>query len=275
MPVSLRHHDSNQPRAGSSHARPATVRQSVARQVRVRPWWVGLVFVLSVAGVRAQATAPLQLHYQERPPYTATGASGEPVGLLIEPLKRALQRNRIAHAWVRTPSQRQLVLVQQGQGPDCGIGWFRNPERETRGRFSAPLYQDRPFMALVKADASAPPYPELAQRLRDSTLPLLTKEGYSYGPLIDDLIRQHPQHVVRTTAESTQMARMIDAGRAGWMIMAPEEADALFASIGDAARALRFVPLPGAPPGQARHLYCNRSVPAEVLEQLDRVLLER
>ncbi len=51
--------------------------------------------------------------------------------------------------------------------------------------------------------------------------------------------------------------------------------EALFASIGDAARALRLVPLPGAPPGQARHLYCNRSVPAEVLEQLDRVLLER
>lgn len=247
----------------------------MAQQARARPWQVGLALALSVACVRAQPAMPLQMHYQERPPYSATGTSGEPVGLLIEPLKRALQRAGIAHAWVRTPSQRQLVLVQQGQGPDCGIGWFRNAERETRGRFSATLYQDRPFMALVKTDAAAPPYPGLGQRLSSDALPLLAKEGYSYGPLIDDLIRLHPQHVVRTTAESAQMARMIEAGRAGWMIMAPEEADALFASIGDAARALRLVPLPGVPPGQTRHLYCNRSVPADVIERLDRALLER
>lgn len=275
MPVFLEHLDQNQPPAAIVQTRPAIVRLSMARLARARPRWVGLALALSVACVRAQPAMPLQMHYQERPPYSATGASGEPVGLLIEPLKRALQRAAIPHAWVRTPSQRQLVLVQQGQGPDCGIGWFRNPERETRGRFSAPLYQDRPFMALVKADVAAPPHPELAQRLRDSPLPLLAKEGYSYGSRIDELIRQHPQHVVRTTAESTQMALMIDAGRAGWMIMAPEEADALFASIGDAARALRLVPLPGAPPGQTRHLYCNRSVPADVIERLDRALFER
>lgn len=275
MPVFLEHLDPNQPPAGNSQAQPVVACQSMARQARARPWWVGLALALSVACVSAQPAMPLQMHYQERPPYSATSASGEPVGLLIEPLKRALQLAGIPYAWVRTPSQRQLVLVQQGQGPDCGIGWFRNAERETRGRFSAPLYQDRTFMALVKADAAAPPHPELGQRLRGSALPLLAKEGYSYGPLIDDLIRQHPQHVVRTTAESAQMARMIDAGRAGWMIMAPEEADALFASIGDAARALRLVPLPGVPPGQTRHLYCNRSVPADVIERLDRALLER
>lgn len=217
----------------------------------------------------------LQLHYQERPPYSYTGADGRPQGLLVTPVERARAKAGVAFVWVRTPSQRQLVLIQDGSGPDCGIGWFRNPQREALGRFSAPIYQDRPFMALARKDLAWNPRQPLPARLADATQLLLVKDGYSYGPAIDRLLARSAGAVRRTSAENVQMARMVEAGRAAWMLVAPEEADALLEELGATGTALQLQPLAGAPPGQTRHLYCNASLPPALIERVDGALVER
>ncbi len=224
-------------------------------------------------------TAPpgaITLHYQERPPYSYTTADGQVQGLLVAPTVRAFQRAQLPFHWVKTPSQRQLVLIQASTpSMECGIGWFRNPEREQLGRFSLPLYQDRPYVALTRRNASWPASRTPADLLNDAALPLLVKDGYSYGPLLDGLITQHAANVRRTSAESAQMARMVLAGRAAWMIIAPEEADALLAELGPLGAQLQLSALPGVPDGQYRHLYCNRAVPEALIERLNRVLGER
>ncbi len=219
----------------------------------------------------------LTLHYQERPPYSSTAGDGHVQGLLAAPASRACQKAQLACAWARTPGQRQLALIQAGQGWDCGLGWYRNPEREALGRFSAALYQDRPYMALARRGTPWEPQRPLPVLLADATLPLLVKEGYSYGALLDGLIAQHAGQVRRTTAESQQMARMIEAGRAAWMIVPPEEAEVLLAEPGPGAGPpqLQLHPLPGVPAGQTRHLYCNKAVPEAVIERLNRALAER
>lgn len=230
----------------------------------------------------AGATAPttgrlLTLHYQERPPYSFTAGDGHVQGLLATPAHRACQKAQLHCSWARTPGQRQLALIQAGQGWDCGLGWFRNAEREALGRFSAALYQDRPFMALARRNTPWEPQRGPAALLADTDLPLLVKEGYSYGALLDGLVAQHPGQVRRTSAESQQMARMIEAGRAGWMIVAPEEAEVLLAEPGPGGvlPQLQLHPLPGVPPGQTRHLYCNKAVPEAVIQRLNRALAER
>jgi hypothetical protein len=147
-------------------------------------------------------------------------------------------------------------------------------------------YQDRPPCSEAAADGSArdpvadPAAPALAQAgavtlaalFGDTAQPLLVKDGYSYGPLLDDWIARHPAAVRRTSAESAQMVRMIDAARAGWMIVAPEEAGTLLAGLAGATDRLRLVPLPGVPAGPTRHVYCNRSVPDVVIERFDRAI---
>jgi polar amino acid transport system substrate-binding protein len=219
----------------------------------------------------------LTLHYQERPPYSSTVGDGHVQGLLATPAHRACQKAQLSCSWARTPGQRQLALIQSGQGWDCGLGWFRNPEREARGRFSAALYQDRPFMALARRNTAWEPQRPLAALLADASQPLLVKDGYSYGALLDGLIAQHAGQVRRTSAENQQMARMIEAGRAGWMIVAPEEAEVLLAEPGPGGvlPQLQLHPLPGVPAGQTRHLYCNKAVPEAVIERLNRALAER
>jgi polar amino acid transport system substrate-binding protein len=225
----------------------------------------------------APAAGVLTLHYQERPPYSQTSGDGQVNGLLATPAARACQRAQVPCTWARTPGQRQLALIQSGHGWDCGLGWFRNPEREALGRFSAPLYQDRPFVALVRRSATWDGQRTLGALMSDAAQPLLVKEGYSYGPLLDGVIAQHAAQVRRTSAENLLMARMLEAGRAAWMIISPEEAGVLLAEltpVGNAAPLLLH-PLPGVPDGQTRHLYCNKAVPEAVIERLNRALADR
>lgn len=249
-------------------------RRRPGRRALQRPMAASLLAAL-VWWPAAHGQAVVNLHYQDRPPYSEGGPDGRVRGLVAEPAARAFARAGIAFVWVRTPGQRQLALIQSGDGPDCGIGWFRNAEREALGRFTRALYQDQPFMGLARRDVPAFGSRALMLWPGDATQPLLVKDGYSYGPVLDALIARNPSHVRRTAAESAQMVRMIDAARAGWMIVAPEEAGPLLAALPGATDRLRLVPLPDVAAGPTRHVYCNRSLPDSMIERLDRAIAER
>lgn len=221
-------------------------------------------------GAVGTAASPLRLLYQERPPYTTQRAFGVVDGLLVAPVQHALERAGLAARWELTPSQRQLLLVHAGQEPVCAVGWFRNPEREKLGRFSRPLYRDLPMGALVRADAPLADGAALAATLAAQRLTVLTKEGFSYGTDIDQWLSAGPVRRVSTGSEPPQLARMLLAGRADMMLVAPEEGQLLIAQ--HPSGALRMVKFSDVLPGLERHLYCSHAVPEDVLRRLDREL---
>lgn len=227
-----------------------------------------LLLILSMSAVSAaHAEPPVTLHYQERPPYSASGPDGQVTGLVAEPAARALRAAGIAFAWALTPNQRQLALIQgEATGLHCGVGWFRNAGREALGRFSAPLYRDSPLAALVREDAWRESSATATALLAAPQMRLLVKDGYSYGPRLDALIAAAAHLPQRTSVEPAQMARMLLSGRADWMLVAPEEASLL------TAPQLRLVLLTDEPKGQTRHLYCSRAVPAAWIARIDRAL---
>lgn len=227
--------------------------------------WMG---GLAAAPAPAQAQAPtLTLHYQDRPPYSQTDADGAVRGLVADPAARALGRAGIAFRWARTPSQRQLALIQAPSGGlHCGVGWFRSAERAELGRFSATLYRDRPLAALMRESSWPRAVASAADLLGASTLRLLVKEGYSYGARLDALIATVARPPIRTSADPAQMSRMLASGRADWMIVAPEEAEVLMQP------GLLLRTLGDEPQGPTRHLYCNHDVPAAWIERIDQAL---
>jgi polar amino acid transport system substrate-binding protein len=227
----------------------------------------GRLVLAALACAAVPSTAQtLTLHYQERPPYSALAASGVVAGLVATPAADALTGAGIAFEWARTPSQRQLALIQAGDGMHCGVGWFRTDERAARGWFSRALYRDRPSGIVVR-DATPLPDPVRAEALMDDVrLRLLVKEGYSYGGLLDTLIAQRRPRTVSTSAEPALMAQMLRSERADWMIVAPEEADVIVGA------GLRLVPLAGMPDGPTRHLYCSRALPEAWRARIDAAL---
>ena len=96
--------------------------------------------------------------------------------------------------------------------------------------------------------------------------PLLVKDGYSYGPLLDGLIAAAAHSPVRTSVEPMQMSLMLVSKRADWMIVSPEEAAVL------TRPGLQLTPLADAPAGPTRHLYCSSDVPAGWLARIDDAL---
>jgi polar amino acid transport system substrate-binding protein len=220
-------------------------------------------------GAQAQG---LTLHYQERAPYSTPQADGSVAGLAATPAAQALTQAGVAFVWARTPSQRQLALIQEGEGLHCGIGWFRNAERAALGKFSKPLYRDRPFGALARGDSPLRAGLRGAEAMALAGDALLVKEGYSYGPQFDRLIAMHTPPPTKTSAETQQMLRMLLAGRAGWMIVSPEEAQVLRQEASAAATALRTVAFTDISAGETRHLYCNRAVPDAWLARIDLAL---
>lgn len=222
-------------------------------------------------GLGAQAQS-LTLHYQERAPYSTTQPDGGVAGLAATPAARALAQASLAFVWARTPSQRQLALIQEGPGLHCGVGWFRNPERAALGKFSKPLYRDKPFGALARNDSPLRSGMRGAEALALAGDTLLVKDGYSYGPQFDRLIAAHTPPPVKTSAETLQMLRMLVAGRAGWIIVTPEESQVLRDEAGPAGAGLRQVVFADISAGETRHLYCNRSVPDAWLARIDRAL---
>lgn len=222
-------------------------------------------------GLGAQAQS-LTLHYQERPPYSVTQADGRVAGLVATPAAQALARAGVPFVWSRTPGQRQLALIQEGHGLHCGVGWFRNGERAALGKFSKPLYRDRSFGALARADSPVKSGMRGADALATAGDTLLVKEGYSYGAQFDRLIAMQWPPPQTTSVETSQMVRMLLAGRAGWMIVTPEEGQVLRQEAGAAAAGLRTVAFSDVAGGESRHLYCNRAVPDAWMARIDQAL---
>jgi polar amino acid transport system substrate-binding protein len=220
-------------------------------------------------GAQAQG---LTLHYQERAPYSVTQGDGTVAGLVATPAAQALGQAAVPFVWARTPSQRQLALIREGTGLHCGVGWFRNPERAALGKFSKPLYRDKPFGALVRHDSRLRSGMRGAEALALAGETLLLKDGYSYGAQLDRLIAAQSPSPARTSAESQQMLRMLVAGRAGWIIVTPEESQVLRDEAGAAGAGLRQVAFSDIAAGEARHLYCNNSVPDAWLARIDQAL---
>ena len=254
----------------------AGVTASMARQqqrfAQTACWLSALSF--SVAPL-VQGGETITLHYNERAPYLQTLDNGEVVGLTATPAAQALLRAGIAFRWEKTPSNRQVQILEKNAGPDCMVGWFKNPQRELIGNFSLPLYQDKATIGLalfsnINIDSGS----DLKQVLQNRELRLLVKDGYSYGDPIDGLIRKLKPQRVKTTVENINMLRMVALDRADYFFIAEEEASELIRQSEFDAGDFKYIHFNDSPAGNQRHLWCSKQVSAHSLKRINQAIAE-
>jgi polar amino acid transport system substrate-binding protein len=236
----------------------------------VRGWVAWLLFVWAPA----QAAEAIELYWFERPPYMAgRPASEEVAGLTASPAAQAFKAAGIPFRWVSLPTVRQLVTLKDSGRPACAVGWFRNAEREQQFKFSAPIYRDRPTVALARLDYL--PAATLAATLSRPGVSVLIKDGFSYGPVIGQLLDQYRPERVVTSAENLAMANMVAAQRASLMFAAEEEAGYLLEQAEHEARLpypLKIVRFADLPPGERRYILCSKATPDELIERLNKAI---
>lgn len=211
----------------------------------------------------------ITLHYNERPPYLITTENGVG-GLTGEPATLVFKMSHIPYRWQQTPSKRQIYLLEQNRGRDCTVGWFKNIEREKFAKYTLPIYQDMPQIALARADNDNMPLETTVDDIfSDPRLNLLVKDGYSYGDYIDGKIEEYNPIRTVTTVENSEMLRMVYAKRADYFFIAPEEANGLITASDFDLQDFKFVHFRDIPSGELRYILCSKQVEDSIIDRLN------
>jgi polar amino acid transport system substrate-binding protein len=231
-------------------------------------------FILLICSAPVIAEDSIQLYYSDRIPYAVTDTQGEVSGLCATPAANAFKQAGIPFKWKRMPFKRQLETIKYNKKMACGIGWFKNPERERFARFTEEIYQDKPAISISKRGNKAlAHHRSLNALLTDNTAKLLVKDGFSYGVYIDALIKKfNPQHVVVVNSTNIQMLQMILSERADYFFMSEEEAEHIILSTGYEVSQFQLQHYNDMPDGNRRYIICSQQVSPEIIELLNQSL---
>jgi uncharacterized protein (TIGR02285 family) len=229
-----------------------------------------LIVLLSVCTVIYGAECQqFVVHYDERVPYMQTKSSGI-VGLTADPANVAFHQAGLDFVWKKTSPKRQMKILQDNNGCDCMVGWFKKPERDTFAKYSHAIYQDKPQIAIVRVDNDKLQNDmTLDDLLSQPKLKLLVKDGYSYGDFLDDKIAQHHPLVVKATGGNINMLKMIHKKYADYFFMAPEESQPLVVSSGLPIEDFKLLTFPDIPAGEKRYILCSRQVEDTIMNKLN------
>jgi len=230
--------------------------------------------MLFICSMPVKAQSPIELYYYERTPYAVKDSQGEVSGLCATPAAKAFKKAGIPFQWKKMPFKRQLVTIKHNKKMACGIGWFKNPEREEFARFTDAIYQDKPAITISKkGNPALERNRDLKTLLKDRNVKLLVKDGFSYGAYIDGLIKNYdPEVVVVATSTNIQMLQMILAGRADYYFMSEEEAEHIILNAGYEVSQFHLQHYSDMPAGNPRYITCSQQVTPETIDLLNRAL---
>jgi len=235
--------------------------------------FIGLlqISLLILVSGTVSAEGPLQLYYSERIPYAVADDTGSVEGLTATPAADAFKRADIPFEWKQMPFKRQLATLKYNKKKACGIGWFKNPEREAFARFTHAIYRDRPSITIsAKGNDGVAKHRDVVGLLQDKGIRLLVKDGFSYGAYIDEQIQRHlPESLVVVGSSNIQMLDILLSGRADYFFVSEEEASKMISSSGHAISQFQLNSYSDMPPGNHRYIACSQQVQNGTIDKLN------
>lgn len=254
---------------------------------RFRPVWCAYAFtpgssvrLTVIWGLLVVAVSPVQadegiiLYFYERPPYMVKHGDGEVRGLTADPAAAAFKKAGIPFQWQLSPAKRQLAKIENGQELECGIGWYKTPEREKFAKFTAPIYRDKPTVALARPGFKSGET-TLAALVANPAVRVLMKGGLTYGQDVLRIMATAKANVQVVTGEQLALARMVDAARADFMFSPQEEASMLVSSPELGSSGLKVLTFSDVDDGDTRHIMCSKKVSDDTIARLNRAIGQR
>lgn len=252
--------------------------QGKHRRGQVMGWACAMAWCWAGAAPMAWADAPIELRYNERPPFQVTGADGKLGGTVGTLAQQAFADAGLPYVLIVTPFNRQRAIVEANRVPSCMIGWRRTAERARIGKFTVPLADGKLQGAVTRADN---PYMKngglLQETLGNRALRLLVKDNYSVGDELDGAIARAAPPRLHTTVESRNMLEMLLLGRADYMFMSEEEVAGVIAAPGSGLKPdqFRYIHFADLQARVDRRLWCSQIVPDAVIERLNAAIVRR
>lgn len=216
----------------------------------------------------------ITVYFIERPPYLIRTPQGVQ-GLTGDPTEWAFKTSGVKFEWQDLPTARQLSLIKENTGCDCLVNYFKTPEREEFGKYTLPIYQDQPHIALARADnRKLKSGGTVDQLLATPEIVLEVKKDWSYGTFLDGKFAQHRPERDETMGDNTRLLKKIHAGRADFFFTTAAEADVLIADSGLPKEDFVYIAFTDMPMGEKRYLLCSRQVGDEIIERLNAAILQ-
>ncbi|MEN9867237.1 MAG: hypothetical protein RL748_2827 [Pseudomonadota bacterium] len=240
--------------------------------------WLAVSLSASLAASSAAlAQAQVQpdqvgLMFYNRPPYMIAASDGSASGLSASPAEQAFKSAHIAYGWNRLSASRILEIVRENNVSACGVGWFKTEERQRFAKFTKTIYRDRPQLAITPKKLVLDADISLRKLLGNKDIRVLVKDGFSYGPALDTMLRNNKSRLISTQEEVVQMVQMIKANRADLTFLPEEEAQYLLEQAGFRADDFNLVRFPDAPQGEKRYIMCSKKVPDAFIRRLNAVI---
>jgi len=237
---------------------------------------LGLLAAGAPAGAVYAAETSIELMYFVRSPYYVPGPQGELSGEVGAAAVRAFDAAGLPFTVTQRPPKRQLSLIRGNEGPVCGVGWFKTPERETFGRFTRPIFRDPPVVAMHRVeDTRFAKIGGLRDLLSRPGLRLGVSYGFSYGAEVDSLIAQLNPTLVTLNLEPAEMVPLLMQRRFDFMLVAGLEARDILTRGLVPPGWVTATPIVDAPSGNNRHLFCSKKVGEAAIERLNAAIAGR
>jgi len=223
--------------------------------------------LLSAVGV-AQCEEVILLSYYERAPYAVRQTNGDVTGLTADPAAAAFQRAGIRFQWQSIPAKRQLVQIERADTLECGLGWYKTAGRANVGKFTDPIYRDKPTVGVARIHFN-PPEKSLVALAANPSVRILMKNGLTYGRDVPGIMSTAKAHVQVVTGDQSALARMVAADRADFVLSPNEEATLLIANVEMGASRLKVLAFDDVVAGDTRHIWCSKKVSDDTIAKLN------
>lgn len=208
---------------------------------------------------RAWSQEEIELLFDDRTPYSEPQLNVASSEVAIR-AAHALNYAGIPMHWRKLPSQHQLLAIKTNHQRQCGIDWYKTAEREKFARYSAPLRQDSPYVAVTRNhDPRFPTIVTLTQ-LQDSKLLLAASTNLSFGKELDRLIRDQHLQVIESRGGDSELVSMVISGHADYALVLKEDIIGIISSLGSRARELETHSVSGFPEPDWVYLMCSKRV---------------
>ena len=173
--------------------------------------------------------------------------------------------------FIETPPNRIILEIKKTENFYCSIGWFKNPDRENFAKFSLPIYQNKPVVILTnkKQRHLFSPYKTLKEVFSDKSLIMATMSAFSYGTFIDKLMKDDFPKTHEISSKQELLPTLIMSGRVAYMLIAPEEIEALVRSPGLNPADFVSVTMSDIPTGNKRYLMFSKGVSDGIIERIN------
>jgi uncharacterized protein (TIGR02285 family) len=232
------------------------------------PALASLTTTLLLGATLAAAQTPIVLQHDKRPPFLKIEADGSVSGTAATPAAQAFQKAGIPYVWKYESAARQVAQIQSGARV-CSVGWYKTLERERYAKFSKPISQDTPMIALANSSFEAQGKADLDQILSNPEVTVLVKTSIVYGPYLEPRFARMKAKRVATYEEFGAMIRLINLGRAQITFIPIEEAEYYIEKMGYSRNDFNIIHFDDMPPGEKRYIMCSKSIEDDVMARLD------